>query len=57
MARPQPVATGESWGLHAIRVLEKKKDFTLDSGESGDPSSPHFSDQAQRYATGDLREV
>jgi acyl-homoserine-lactone acylase len=26
-------------------------------GESGDPSSPHFNDQAQRYATGDLREV
>ena len=26
-------------------------------GESGDPSSPHFNDQAERYATGDLREV
>jgi acyl-homoserine-lactone acylase len=26
-------------------------------GESGDPSSPHFNDQAQRYATGDLRPV
>jgi acyl-homoserine-lactone acylase len=26
-------------------------------GESGDPGSPHFADQAQRYATGDLREV
>jgi acyl-homoserine-lactone acylase len=26
-------------------------------GESGHPSSPHFNDQAQRYATGDLREV
>ena len=26
-------------------------------GESGDPSSPHFNDEAQRYATGDLREV
>jgi len=26
-------------------------------GESGDPASPHFDDQAQRYATGDLREV
>ena len=26
-------------------------------GESGDPSSSHFNDQAQRYATGDLREV
>lgn len=26
-------------------------------GESGDPKSPHFNDQAPRYAAGDLREV
>jgi acyl-homoserine-lactone acylase len=26
-------------------------------GESGDPASPHFTDQAQRYSTGDLRDV
>ena len=26
-------------------------------GESGSPSSPHFGDQATRYATGDLRDV
>ncbi len=26
-------------------------------GESGDPASPHFADQAKRYATGDLRDV
>ncbi len=26
-------------------------------GESGDPRSPHFNDQAIRYSTGDLREV
>ncbi len=26
-------------------------------GESGDPASPHFDDQATRYATGDLRPV
>jgi acyl-homoserine-lactone acylase len=26
-------------------------------GESGDPASPHFADQAQRYADGDLRPV
>jgi acyl-homoserine-lactone acylase len=26
-------------------------------GESGDPASPHFNDQAQRYATGNLRPV
>ncbi len=26
-------------------------------GESGDPASPHFADQAERYATGNLRRV
>lgn len=26
-------------------------------GESGDPASPHFNDQAERYAKGDLRPV
>jgi acyl-homoserine lactone acylase PvdQ len=26
-------------------------------GESGSPASPHFNDEAKRYATGDLREV
>jgi len=26
-------------------------------GESGDPKSPHFNDQAERYATGNLRPV
>jgi acyl-homoserine-lactone acylase len=26
-------------------------------GESGDPASSHFGDQAARYSTGDLREV
>lgn len=26
-------------------------------GESGDPASPHFDDQATRYASGDLRDV
>jgi acyl-homoserine-lactone acylase len=26
-------------------------------GECGNPSSPHFNDQAKRYSTGDLREV
>ena len=26
-------------------------------GESGDPKSPHFNDQAERYSTGNLREV
>ena len=26
-------------------------------GESGDPASKHFNDEAQRYATGNLRDV
>jgi acyl-homoserine-lactone acylase len=26
-------------------------------GESGNPASPHFADEAQRYASGDLRDV
>ena len=26
-------------------------------GESGHPGSKHFNDEAQRYATGDLRDV
>ena len=26
-------------------------------GQSGDPASPHFKDQAERYATGNLRDV
>jgi acyl-homoserine lactone acylase PvdQ len=26
-------------------------------GASGDPSSPHFNDQAKRYCVGDLRDV
>ena len=26
-------------------------------GESGNPTSPHFNDQAKRYATGNLRDV
>ena len=26
-------------------------------GQSGNPASPHFNDQAVRYSTGDLREV
>jgi acyl-homoserine-lactone acylase len=35
--------------VHAIAVTA--------GGESGHPGSPHFNDEAQRYATGDLRQV
>ncbi|MDB5693171.1 MAG: penicillin amidase [Alphaproteobacteria bacterium] len=35
--------------VHAVAVTA--------GGESGHPGSPHFNDQAQRYATGDLRPV
>jgi len=29
----------------------------ISGGESGDPASPHFNDQADRYASGNLRQV
>ena len=29
----------------------------LAGGQSGDPNSPHFDDQAQRYADGEFKEV
>jgi len=35
--------------VHALAVTA--------GGESGNPKSPHFNDEAKRYATGDLREV
>ncbi len=35
--------------VHAVAVTA--------GGESGNPSSKHFNDEAKRYATGDLREV
>jgi len=35
--------------VHALAVTA--------AGESGDPKSPHFNDQAKRYRTGELREV
>ncbi len=35
--------------VHAVAVTA--------GGESGHPASPHFNDEAQRYATGNLREV
>jgi len=41
------VEFGDSLRAHAITA----------GGQSGDPASPHFNDQAERYSTGDLREV
>jgi acyl-homoserine-lactone acylase len=41
------VEFGERVGAHAVTA----------GGESGNPASPHFKDEAQRYASGNLREV
>jgi acyl-homoserine-lactone acylase len=45
-----------------VAVVEFGKDSVrakavTPGGESSDPKSPHFNDQAERYATGNLREV
>ena len=48
-----PAATASSrWSNSGPRVRAKAVSA---GGESGDPSSPHFNDQAARYAAGDLR--
>jgi acyl-homoserine-lactone acylase len=49
-------------GNSFVAVVEFGKDSVraravTAGGESGDPKSKHFNDQAQRYAAGDLREV
>lgn len=42
----------------AVEFGEKVKARAVTAGgESGDPASPHFKDQADRYAAGDLRAV
>jgi acyl-homoserine-lactone acylase len=41
------VEFGKSVRAHAVTA----------GGESGHPESPHFNDEAQRYASGDLRTV
>jgi acyl-homoserine-lactone acylase len=62
-ARPYP--TTKKWygtsGNSFVAVVEfgekvRAKAVTA-GGESGRPASPHFNDEAQRYSTGDLREV
>jgi acyl-homoserine-lactone acylase len=40
------------FGKDSVRALA-----VTAGGESGDPRSPHFNDQAERYATGRLRQV
>jgi acyl-homoserine-lactone acylase len=50
-----------SFGNSFVAVVEfgsrvRAKAVTA-GGESGNPKSPHFNDQAERYATGNLREV
>ena len=50
-----PAETASSpWSSSAKRVHAKA---VTAGGESGNPSSPHFNDQAKRYSTGDLRDV
>jgi acyl-homoserine-lactone acylase len=49
-------------GNSFVAVVEFGKDSVralavTAGGESGDPRSPHFNDQAERYATGRLRQV
>ena len=61
----RPTRTTKKWygtsGNSFVAVVEFGKTVRAKAvtagGESGDPKSPHFNDQAERYATGDLREV
>jgi acyl-homoserine-lactone acylase len=51
-----------TYGNSFVAVVEFGRDSVraiavTAGGESGHPESPHFDDQAQRYATGDLRPV
>ena len=62
-ARPYP-GTKKWYGTSGnsfVAVVEFGKTIRAKAvtagGESGDPSSRHFNDQAKRYSTGDLREV
>lgn len=62
-ARPQP-NTKRYYGSNGnsfVAVVEfgnKVRARAISAGgESGDPKSPHFNDQAERYTRGDLREV
>ncbi len=60
-----PTPTTKKWygtsGNSFVAVVEFGKKIRAKAvtagGESSDPKSPHFNDQANRYAKGDLREV
>jgi acyl-homoserine-lactone acylase len=62
-ARPYP--NTKKWygtsGNSFVAVVEFGKTIRARAvtagGESGNPASPHFDDEAERYATGNLREV
>jgi acyl-homoserine lactone acylase PvdQ len=62
-ARPYP--NTKKWygtsGNSFVAVVEFGKTVRAKAvtagGESGNPASPHFDDEAQRYSTGDLRDV
>lgn len=62
-ARPYP-GTKKWYGTNGnsfvavVEFSDKVHAFAVTAGgESGHPSSKHFNDEAQRYSTGDLREV
>jgi acyl-homoserine lactone acylase PvdQ len=49
--------TGNSF-VAVVEFGDRVKAKAITSGgQSADPASPHFNDQAKRYSTGDLREV
>ena len=59
-----PQTTSRRYGTYGnsfVAVVEFGKRVrahaVIAGGESGNPASPHFNDQAQRYASGNLREV
>ena len=61
----RPTRTTKKWygtsGNSFVAVVEFGKTVRAKAvtagGESGDPRSPHFNDQAERYSTGSLRDV
>lgn len=62
-ARPYPgtkkwYGTSGNSFVAVVEFSEKVRARAVTAGgESGHPSSPHFNDEAERYATGNLREV